>query len=77
MTRHDARDLWRAVADAVGIKKGSRIGAHSFQRAFANRLRDVPLKDLTTLGGWKTGQTVVGTYQQPDQDAQRSALNRL
>src|SRR5690349_21625363 len=49
LTRHEAADFWRAVADAVGIKEGSRIGAHSFRRSFANRLRDVPLKELTTI----------------------------
>ena len=77
MTRDDAADLWRAVADAVGIEEGSRIGTHSFRRAFANRLRDVALRELKDLGGWKTEQTVIGTYLQPDQDAQRAALDRL
>ncbi|HSQ30242.1 MAG TPA: hypothetical protein VLN49_10350, partial [Gemmatimonadaceae bacterium] len=66
-----------SVADAAGIKEGSGIGTHAFRRAFANRLRDVNLRDLKDLGGWKTSQTVVGTYQQPDQDAQRAALERL
>lgn len=77
MTRDDAADLWRAIADAVGIKEGSRIGTHSFRRAFANRLRDVPLRELKDLGGWKTEQTVIGTYLQPDQDTQRAALDKL
>jgi integrase len=76
MTRDDAADLWRSIADASGIKVGSRIGTHAFRRAFANRLRDVNLRDLKDLGGWKSAQTVVGTYLQPDQDAQRAALER-
>jgi integrase len=69
--------LWREIATAAGIKPGSRIGTHSFRRAFAARLRDVPLRELKDLGGWKTEKTVVGTYLQPDQDAQRIALERL
>lgn len=77
MTRDMAASLWRTIADAAGIQEGSRIGTHSFRRAFANRLRDVPLRELKDLGGWKTEQTVIGTYLQPDQDAQRSALERL
>jgi integrase len=77
MTRDDSSRLWRLIADASGIKAGSRFGTHSFRRAFANRLRDVPLRDLKDLGGWKTQKTVVDTYQQPDQDAQRTALERL
>ena len=32
---------------------------------------------LKDLGGWKTEQTVIGTYLQPDQEAQRTALERL
>lgn len=76
MTRDDAATLWRSIADASGIKEGSRIGTHAFRRAFANRLRDVNLRDLKDLGGWKSSQTVVGTYLQPDQDAQRAALDR-
>jgi len=71
MTRDDAADLWRSIADASGIKVGSRIGTHAFHRAFANRLRDVNLRDLKDLGGWKCAQTVVGTYLQPDQHGQR------
>jgi integrase len=77
MTRHDADALWESSARPAGIAIGSRIGMHAFRRAFANRLRDVPLRDLKDLGGWKSSQTVVGTYQQPDQDAQRAALERL
>jgi hypothetical protein len=37
----------------------------------------VPLRELKDLGGWKTEKTVIGTYLQPDQDAQRAALERL
>lgn len=77
MTRNEACKLWRRIADAVGIKAGSRIGTHAFCRSFAGRLRDVPLSELKELGGWKTEQTVIGTYIQPDQDAQRAALDRL
>jgi integrase len=77
MNRQDACKLWRSIADRSGIKAGSRIGTHSFRRAFANRLREAPLRDLKDLGGWKTEKTVVGTYQQPDQNAQRVALQRL
>jgi integrase len=77
MTRNEAAKLWRCIANTAGIKVGSRIGTHSFRRAFANRLRDVNLRDLKDLGGWKTEKTVIGTYLQPDEDAQRSALERL
>lgn len=77
MNRMDAATMWRKIADAAGIKVGSRIGTHSFRRAFANRLRNAPLKELVNLGGWKTERTVVGTYLQPDQNAQRAVLEAL
>jgi integrase len=67
--RKDASKLWRKVADAAGITVGSRLGTHSFRRAFANRLRNVPLRDPKDLGGWKTEKTVIVTYLQPDQDS--------
>lgn len=77
MSREGACKLWRAIAHAAGIKAGGRVGTHSFRRAFANRLRDVPRRELKHFGGWKTEKTVIGTYLQPDQDAQRAALDRL
>jgi integrase len=77
MTGNEAAKLWRAIGDAAGIPAGNRIGTHSFRRAFANRLRDVPMRELKDLGGWKTEKTVIGTYLQPDENAQRAALERL
>jgi integrase len=77
MTRYSAFNLWRKIAEGVGIKRGSRIGTHAFRTAFANRLRDVNLRELKDLGGWKTEKTVISVYLQPDEDAQRVALERL
>lgn len=77
MTRLEAAALWRSIANAAGIAAGSRMGTHSFRRAFANRLRDVPLRDLKDAGGWKATKTVTDVYLQPDLDAQRTALERL
>jgi integrase len=76
-SRQEVCRLWRQIADAAGIKAGSRIGTHSFRRAFANRLRNAPLRELQDLGGWKTERTVVTTYLQPDQNAQRAVLEAL
>lgn len=70
-------NLWKRLATAAGIPKGERYGWHSCRRAFANTLRDVPLRDLKDLGGWKTERTVVSIYQQPSESAQRAALSSL
>lgn len=77
MSREDATDLWGTIATRGEIPKGERFGWHSFRRAFANQLRDVPLKELQTLGGWKSERTVVQVYLQPDEGAQRRALAHL
>lgn len=70
-------ELWPALRDAAGIPKAERYGWHSFRRAFANALRDVPLRELKDLGGWKNQNTVVMVYLRPDEDAQRKALAKL
>ena len=77
MSREDATDLWSTLARRAEIPKGQRYGWHSFRRSFANQLRDVPLKELQTLGGWKSERTVVQVYLQPDESAQRRALAHL
>lgn len=69
-------NLWKRIAAKAGIPKGQRYGWHSCRRGFANELRDVPLRDLKDLGGWKTAQTILTCYQQPNEDAQRAALAR-
>ena len=61
----------------AGIPAGERYGWHSFRRAFANALRNVPLRDLKDLGGWKTEQTVVAVYLKVDEQSQRTALAKL
>ena len=78
MSREQAvQHLWPALRDAAGIPRGERYGWHSFRRAFANALRDVPLRELKDLGGWKNQGTVVAVYLRPDESAQRQALTKL
>lgn len=72
---HDAvRNLWKRLAVAAELPAGERYGWHSLRRAFANRLRRAPIKDLQGLGGWKTAVTLLTVYLQHDEDAQREAL---
>ena len=74
---HLFQHLWPALRHAARIPIGERFGWHSFRRAFANALRDVPLRELKDLGGWKNQGTVVAVYLRPDENAQRSALAKL
>ena len=41
-------------------REGERYGWHSLRRAFANRYRRAPLRDLQNLGGWKSSATLMG-----------------
>lgn len=74
LSRDAAANLWKRLAVRAGLPSGERYGWHSCRRAFANRLRKAPLRDLQDLGGWKTAQTVLTVYLRPDEAAQREAL---
>ena len=53
--------------------RAQRFGWHSLRRKFATELKEIPLKDLCHLGGWKRPSTMT-CYQTPDESTQRSAL---
>lgn len=67
---------WRRGVELAELALDERCGWHSLRRQFANRLRDIPLKDLCGLGGWKDANTILTCYQQPDQNVMRDALDR-
>lgn len=77
MPRDTSQKLWERLAKAAGITRGGGYGWHSFRRAFANALRDVPPRELKDLGGWKSMHTVQTVYLQPDEQAQRRALESI
>lgn len=77
LTRDGVCKLWQQLAAKAYIPKGQRIGWHSFRRAFANALRDVPLRELMDLCGWETERMAVEVYQQANLEAQRKALERI
>jgi integrase len=72
--RDTIQKLWARLAVTADVPSGQRYGWHSFRRAFANRHRSAPLRDLQDLGGWKTHQTLLSVYLRPDEDAQRAVL---
>jgi hypothetical protein len=51
------------------------LGYHSLRRRFANDLKTTNLRDSCGLGGWKSPQTVLTVYQQPELAVMREALN--
>jgi integrase len=74
LSHHAVRNLWKRLAIVAELPTGERYGWHSLRRAFANRLRRAPIKDLQGLGGWKTAKTLLDVYLTHDEDAQREAL---
>ncbi|HXY32373.1 MAG TPA: tyrosine-type recombinase/integrase [Gemmatimonadaceae bacterium] len=76
MAREYAGLLWKRIAKAAGLPKGQRYGWHALRRMFATELKEMPLRDLAHAGGWKSVQTILVCYQQPDLELQRRALGR-
>jgi hypothetical protein len=52
------------------------MGWHGLRRKFGSELKEVPLTDLSALGGWSDFKTIIRCYQQPDQTNMRRALER-
>jgi integrase len=68
-------DKWfDEAAERAGLTLPAKSGWHSLRRKFATELKDVPLRDLCYLGGWKDPKTLLSCYQQPDEDVMRRAL---
>jgi integrase len=68
-------DKWfDEAAEGAGLQLPARSGWHSLRRKFATELKDVPLRDLCYLGGWKDPKTLLSCYQQPDEEVMRRAL---
>jgi len=77
LTRDGVCKLWQQLRAKTDIPERQRFGWHSFRRAFANALRDVPLRELMDLCGWETERMAVEVYQQASIEAQRKALERI
>ena len=65
-----------STEERAGIEHVKGHGWHSVRRNFATELSEIPLKELCELGGWKSPQTLLMCYQQPDQERLREALLR-
>jgi integrase len=76
VSRHLLRDWWRRGEVLGKLPQEPGRGWHSLRRQFATELKHVPLKDLCALGGWKSAQTILACYQQPDPVTMRQALAR-
>jgi integrase len=65
---------WERAAKLAELPTMKGAGFHSLRRQFATEMKHTPLRDLAQLGGWKSPQTILSCYQQPDEATQRKAL---
>lgn len=75
-SRHLMRDWWLKAEKLAGLDHLEGMGWHGMRRQYATEHKDVALKDLTGLGGWKEERTVLECYQTTDLDALREAQRR-
>lgn len=74
--RERLKEWWLAAEIAAGLPHVRGKGFHSLRRKFATEYRNLPMKDLQQLGGWKDHNTILKCYQQPDMAAMRDGLSR-
>ena len=55
---HAIVNLWKRIARRASLPEREPYVWNSFRRAFANALRDVALRDLVDVGGWKSARRV-------------------
>lgn len=58
-----ASKAWREMERKARMPRRKGVGFHSLRRKFATDLKDVPLRDVLELGGWRNEQTVLRCYQ--------------
>jgi len=65
---------WKRAEELAELSHIDGMGFHSARRKFASEMKGTNLRDLAYLGGWKSPQTVLNVYQQPDISIQREAM---
>ena len=73
-SRNYMKSMWKRAEKIAGLDPVPRRGWHRLRRNFATELKDMPLKDLSDLGGWASPQTLLSCCQHPDQVTQREAM---
>jgi len=73
-SRHLVKNWWYRAETAAELEHVNGLGWHSLRRKFATELKEIPLKDLCELGGWKSHETILRCYQSADEDTMREAL---
>lgn len=74
ISRHLLRDWWERGQLRAELPPEPGRGYHCLRRQFATEMKHAPLKDLCTLGGWKSPQTVLTCYMKSDSVSMQQAF---
>lgn len=69
-------DRFLAAEERAGLEHVKGLGWHGLRRKFATETKHHPVKDVAAVGGWKTEQTLLTCYQQPDRETMRSVVEQ-
>lgn len=76
ISRREMVRWWGDLEDGAKLQRIQGRGWHSLRRKFADDNDVLPLSQLMAGGGWKSGRTITETYQAPDLDKLRVAMER-
>lgn len=72
--RHLAAYWLKRAYELSGLQKPDGSLWHAFRRSWATERKDLPVKDVAAAGGWKDIMTLMGCYQQADEETMRSVV---
>lgn len=76
VVHRNVTQVWLRRAEKLAeIAHADRGGWHSFRRGWATKRKNFPLVDVAKAGGWKNLQTMLRSYQQPDDDSMLAVIN--
>jgi integrase len=76
VVHRNVTQVWlRRAEKFADLTHQDRGGWHSFRRGWATKRKSFPLVDVARAGGWKNLQTMLRSYQQPDDDSMLAVIN--
>lgn len=76
ISRREMLRWWSDLETGAKLRRIPGRGWHSLRRKFADDNDVLPLSQLMAGGGWKSGRTITETYQAPDLDKLRLAMEQ-
>ncbi len=76
ISRRETLRWWSDLEAGAKLRRITGRAWHSLRRKFADDNDVLPLSQLMAGGGWKSGRTITETYQAPDLDKLRVAMEQ-